>query len=557
MALNFYGYREENELYPYKTNIDAIQNALIDKKADASEVASLINEILDMISEDLPSIIEQVSANTDNIAELSGSIDTIIAEHMSDYVRQDEFCGLVQSVSCLSEYVSGETESLWDAIDRISGDSSCSERIDELSGKVGTVIEDVELIKGDIIHISSVTDTKASISQLDYVYDSLSAAVDTLKETISGDVSSITAEVIRATNAENELRRMIESETSERVSKDDIINGKMDVLSGNVELQMSYLSNALENEMTVRNDTDEELSGKIDDISSTLSSLSGKVDSEYETVQGQIASIIDAIGDIPTSSEIDAISGKVDTLHETVNGKADKSEVDSLKARVETIETELPKKADKSDLSLVSGAVDTLSSVVSEKALQSDLEAISDELVAFEDEAEGKYAKKDYCDRVYATKSETVSKSDFDTAVSSLENSIETHVGAVEGMVRSESLEREDADSALSAMFNERISNLSTLVSTNTSNIGILSSSTQSHGDLIDENRTKIACISSLNGVEGDDTSGYEDSGNGILDVLHREFHDIKDGTYGERQIGGLINYLTDLENRIKALENA
>lgn len=557
MALNFYGYREENELYPYKTNIDAIQNALIDKKADAREVEKLINEILNMIGEDFPAIIEQVSANTENIAELSGNIDTIIAEHMSDYVRQDEFCGLVQSVSCLSEYVSGETESLWNAIEEISGDSSCSERIDELSGKVDNIIENVESISGDIISISSIVDTKVSVDDLDNAFDSLSAAIETVITAVTGDAASIVAEVIRATNAENDIRNMVTSETSSRISNDEILQGKIDVLSGSVELQISNLSGALDSEKSTRENVDNELSGKINTVSTTVESLSAKVDSNYEIEQGQISEIIEALENIPTSTDIEAISGEVETLQIMVNGKADKSVVNSIEERVEALETEVPNKANKSDLNSVSGAVDSLSTVIGEKASQSDLEAISEALGTFEESVETDYAKKEYCDRVYATKSDYVTNGDFTSAVSSLENAITAQSDTIIGMIENEALERKANESAISGSVSYSASSLNNLIQNNAANISTISSTTSSFGEMIDENRTNIGCISSLNGVEGTDISGYDDSGNGILDVLHREFHGLLDGTYGEKAISGLINYLTDLENRIKALENA
>ena len=49
--------------------------------------------------------------------------------------------------------------------------------------------------------------------------------------------------------------------------------------------------------------------------------------------------------------------------------------------------------------------------------------------------------------------------------------------------------------------------------------------------DAITTNATKISVISNLNGVEGDNSDGYNDSGNGILDTLHKEFHDFVNGT--------------------------
>ena len=45
--------------------------------------------------------------------------------------------------------------------------------------------------------------------------------------------------------------------------------------------------------------------------------------------------------------------------------------------------------------------------------------------------------------------------------------------------------------------------------------------------EAISDNATKINVISNLKGVVGDDASHYDDTGNGILDVLHREFHQL------------------------------
>ena len=59
--------------------------------------------------------------------------------------------------------------------------------------------------------------------------------------------------------------------------------------------------------------------------------------------------------------------------------------------------------------------------------------------------------------------------------------------------------------------------------------------------EAISDNATKINTISNLRGVTGDDTSNYDDSGNGILDVLHREFHEYVDGHKGDGAIKEII----------------
>ena len=59
--------------------------------------------------------------------------------------------------------------------------------------------------------------------------------------------------------------------------------------------------------------------------------------------------------------------------------------------------------------------------------------------------------------------------------------------------------------------------------------------------EAISDNSTKINAISNLRGVTGDDTSNYDDSGNGILDVLHREFHEYVDEHKGDGVIKEII----------------
>ena len=67
----------------------------------------------------------------------------------------------------------------------------------------------------------------------------------------------------------------------------------------------------------------------------------------------------------------------------------------------------------------------------------------------------------------------------------------------------------------------------------------------------ISDNATKINVISNLNGVTGSDASNYDDSGNGILDVLHKEFHQLTKNI-GAASLEGL---LADMLRRIEALE--
>ena len=74
-----------------------------------------------------------------------------------------------------------------------------------------------------------------------------------------------------------------------------------------------------------------------------------------------------------------------------------------------------------------------------------------------------------------------------------------------------------------------------------------LSETVSAHAEAIDKNRTDIGLISELKTIGG---GGYDDSGNGILDVLHHEFHALINYN------NGLIAYIESLEERIRALED-
>lgn len=62
----------------------------------------------------------------------------------------------------------------------------------------------------------------------------------------------------------------------------------------------------------------------------------------------------------------------------------------------------------------------------------------------------------------------------------------------------------------------------------------------------ISDNATKINVISNLKGVSGSDASNYDNTGNGILDVLHREFHEMK-GTIAPLARGAQIRNVDEV----------
>jgi len=145
---------------------------------------------------------------------------------------------------------------------------------------------------------------------------------------------------------------------------------------------------------------------------------------------------------------------------------------------------------------------------------------------------------------------ETTNVRGIESNLNELENSIETFYA-------SKSYVDDKANNARNTAYSNSTSYTNSYVDSEVD--GLESSLKQycddSHTELqseINKNATKINVISNLIGVDGSDASNYDDSGNGILDVLHKEFHELTNGI-SAAQLSGLLKNMLE---RIEALEN-
>lgn len=177
------------------------------------------------------------------------------------------------------------------------------------------------------------------------------------------------------------------------------------------------------------------------------------------------------------------------------------------------------------------------------KAETSSSTEINDELTALRIQFGNAYLSKDYADKTYATINDYATKTDLDALHSTVDiltefkNSFPEYTSKI------------DANIASISSLTKQIEAVSAVSKTNTENISSFEGDYETLSTGISKNATDITKISDLKINSSD---AYDNSGNGILDVLHREFHKAFK-SYGDADLDDIIK---KLEDRISKLEN-
>jgi uncharacterized coiled-coil protein SlyX/macrodomain Ter protein organizer (MatP/YcbG family) len=595
MALNIYGYRENNEMTPYQPNsaVDERQDREIATKADAHEVNEWIDTLFNEINSGLTIVAEQISGNTADIAELSGKIEDERAWVDEHYVPKDRMSAITAAIYDTIDELSTETKSeideLWDAIETgESGSTDLDERVsvleDVVSGMSDSVSEMEEKTreladavvnltgqKADICWVEENFATKDEVAEMN---DILTDAINTNSENISANTETISNEIERSTNADAELDAKLDEEKSERENADSafetaLATEKGERIAGDTNLEeristehdeMVALHNevveSLGTERTERIAADDELGSRIDSITSDIeerldedeakfNEFSATTNEKISTQQVIIETLRAEVSGKADAADVLALSDRVSDVEDALDSKADKADFDALVDDVDTLAENVETRATKEALNELREDVTELTVAVDGKAEQSDLSALTDEVTDFKDDVTANYLTKTEANELYPVKSSVVLKSEFDDKIDEIESIV--NAAASKADLLSEVTERAAADEQLSNRITSLSETLSNRVGNVEDNVNALSETVSAHAEAIDKNRTDIGLISELKTIEG---GGYDDSGNGILDVLHREFHALINYN------NGLIAYIESLEERIQALED-
>lgn len=383
---------------------------------------------------------------------------------------------------------------------------------DILDSKVNSVELSEELSRIDD-EIGELQASVGEVSKFKDIIDTNTAEIATNKESIKNLGTEISNEVTRATGVENEIKGMlgnftgggsisdaiqevkdsVAQETANREAKDTELTEKIDNVEAKFDIKNTEITGKIDT-VDAKVDAAEEkitankngIDAEVNRATSAETALGGKIDAEVSNRENAIQEVKDSIAQEATDRKAKdtELGNKIDTKGEEL-----KTYVDEQVKNITGLDT-----AFKQDISTKVNDVtlrvqNVEQGIKSEETARIAKDDAIDKTIA---EIRGEYYKKDEVDsKDNGIKEEVITQNETYT-----QNYTDGKITDLEARLR-EAITQE----------------------------------TKSLQDAITTNATKISVISNLNGVEGDNSDGYNDSGNGILDTLHKEFHDFVNGT--------------------------
>lgn len=519
---------------PNQGKIDAAQNAEIEEKADKSYVDQRDAELASGVSSAISMVVSAINANTDAIYILSAKTDDI-EERLSE--AESAITATEQSVEELFSCCSAVNETL----------SALTQGLDETNSAVSAVVESVDelfetkadkeyvdniasALSGDIQALSDRHD--AELSAMGETVDELSGAVYSAVSEASEAKEIALSALTKAEDIEESVEALsgqitdiadtiddLSARTEAVEEKMDVLSGQMDSLEARVaaeEAKSDIFSGQIADLYEVKADKIklDELSGKVGTVEENLWQLSSythdnvaEIKDDLRRHQEEIREIQESISGFANQEDVDALSATVEELKTT---KADVSDLNALDLRVQAAE-----RRHDAEVAYLSGAVDSKvdqaafeaheSYAESTYAKQTALDELAGQIDGFitvDDVIASCYTKSQIDEKEMAVLSALDAKADTSVMTEYVEASVSGKADAEDTYTKIE------VDDMVQNAINEAKA--------------YSDSADTSLQDLISENSEKIAAISEL---KTDEQGNYVDTGNGILDVLHREFH--------------------------------
>ena len=399
--------------------------------------------------------------------------------------------------------------------------SGIKQEFTKINNIIGVFGEDDGTIKDILDSKVNSAELSEELSRIDDEIGELQASVGEVSN-LKNIIDTNTAEI--ATNKESieNLRTEISNEVNRATSAESALDGKINAEISNHENAIQEVKYSVAQETANREAKDTELTEKIDAVDAKVDTknteLTEKIDAEKEKITAN-KNAIDAEVNRATSAET-AIDGKIDA--EVSNRENAIQEVKYSVAQETTDrnakDTELGNKIDTKSKELKTYVDEQVTNITGlDTAFKQDMTTKVNDVTlrvqnveqGIESEEAERIAKDDAIDRTIAEiRGEYYNKGEVDSKDNGIKEEVITH---------NETYTQDYTDGKitdLEARLREAITQ-----------------ETRSLQDAITTNATKISVISNLNGVEGDNSDGYNDSGNGILDTLHKEFHDFVNGT--------------------------
>jgi DNA repair exonuclease SbcCD ATPase subunit len=497
-------------------------SALTDGLNDAMDAMQILGNRVDDVENNISGINETIDTIIEDYAKKDDvyskeDIDSMIASGFSGYATQEwvEEQGYITEEEADAKYA--KIEDLEDLASQVESAATnidekfdeIDDSIDEINDKVDTLTEDLSAFSEDVSEaISGINESINGIN------DSISGINDDIAE-INEAVSANTADIAANTEAIEDIQEAVSGITSD-----------IDALSAQVMTNKTNISRCAD-AIRQRATKDElsavrtELKGDIENLDETkadktdLDAVSGAVDTLSDRLTAEIAERREA--DRAVNETVAELNGRVTTAE----GK-----VDGCVTKVDAIESGLTKEiADRkaADLALIGEDTDTSDADTiwgaKKKAAELATQAINESknytnsvVDAFEDEL-----------------AELSAKTDQELSKFATQEYVDGRLTNIKTVLRSEIKNGDDAER------DARIAGDAAL----DDKISTLSDSLAEEIEVINKNSTILNAFTDWDG-EGE----YDDSGNGIVDVMHREIHDLK--PEGIEEIKAQVNANTE-----------
>ena len=512
---------------------------------------------------------------------ISGETDGVLDYARTDYTKED------------SDGKYAPLESLKTINDVVDGIYNTIEDINQNVGTFGDLKDTVNKNSKSIINLFTDKADKLALNE----------EMERAKAAEKVNTDGIQAETTRATTKENELKTDIDNLSNTLNSKEKGLSDRLDTLGNDMTSRFTDVDNkfqthkeALDNEKLTRKEEDDKLKALIDTNSNDLHNVHDELtrlgnvkanktdlDNALENVNrnltGSTADLTNKISG--NTNNIDIQRQQLNALKSVVDGKLDKTDFNSYSSTTESSINAL--KRDKADLSALTesnDAINTLRTTVNTKASKDSLDNTNSRLTDVENSIPN-YITKSAADAKFMTLLSGATHDEvttLDTKVNALNDKLAAKVNVSDlddklgpltsllrdkwqSNIKSKELNVDDVIRDINKVDGSKANkeDVYTKSEVDAKLTQIKNDITREYDDKIREATEKITkltkdigYISELKNVETG-IANYDNSGNGILDVLHKRMHEAFANYDFQNE---LVNLIHKMDERIKTLEN-
>lgn len=610
MALNYWAYRESNLLNPFSFGCGCGGNHNTDDRQD-KEIGDL-NGKFGQVETAITATIESVNNNTNKIADLGEKVQHNTNDIESIKEKVDALAGegkLSDTISELSKKVDGFPDKYYTK-DESDGKYAPLESVKTINDVVNGIYDVIDDINQNVCTFGDLKDTVAKNSKgivdlFSNKADKLALAeeIERAKGAEKANSDAIQEEVTRATTKENELKGSIDTLSTTVDAKEKGLSDRIDALGNDVtsrfvdtEGKIQAQKENLDNEKLVRKEEDDKLKTLIDANSEDLRGVHTEL-TRLDNVKANKTDIEDSLRNLnrgidDKNNELSAkISGntvnidvqrqQLNALKVVVDGKLDKSEFANYSGATEvTLNTLNRNKADLTALTEANDTIAALRNDVVSKATKDNLDNTNARVDALENlsptlltntEAANKYmpllsgATRDEVtavdnkvgvlnDKLAGKVDESQLDEKLSPLTSLLKDKWKSNIKAkelnVDDLVRD--INKLDGDKANKEDVYSKPEVEAKLLQLKNDLKREYDAKLLEATEKITKLTKDIGYISELKNVETG-IANYDNSGNGILDVLHKRMHEAFADYDFQNELVRLIH---KMDERIKTLEN-